>query len=221
VAQEPNGEQVPAPSDERLSWEVVEILGAGFLGSAISWALFSTVSGIVYGFSSIAQPSSPFGGSLQPGPSVAEIMERSTVWATPWVGLIVLGALGAAWWQVEGWATFVADEDESSKSERDSGVAYRHLLRAQSMTSCVIIVLALLSGAVLVLIISTFVLNAGEGPENLVISQDLDLLGEGIATLILVAVGFVVAARLRSSVRVAFGEVGADEFDDEEDGDSE
>jgi hypothetical protein len=200
---------IAADRSRRLTWEVIEVLSAGLLASATAIAGFSIASGIAFGFGSAGQPGTPFGGSIQIGPGLALIVQRSTLWAAPWVGLIILGAIGTAWWQVEGWETFIEDE-ESSASEQDYGDAFGHLLRTRTLTSWALAILALLAAAVVALVVSTFVLYAG-GPSDVVLPQDLIILGEGIGTLILVGIATFASLRILRSVRQLLSQAEGDQ----------
>lgn len=179
------------------------------LASVTAIAIFSLASGIVFGIGTIQQSAGPFGGPIEIGPSLAQIVQRSTGWATPLLALLALGAIGAAWWEVEGWDSLVSEE-ESSASEQDYETAFGHLLRVKGMVTCAIAVLAVLTVADVALVVSTFALDTGQ-PNALVASQDIAVLAEGIGTLLLVVVGALAAFRLRESVQKIFNEAGADE----------
>jgi hypothetical protein len=125
------------------------------------------------------------------------------------LALLALGAIGAAWWEVEGWDSLVSEE-ESSTSEQDYESAFGHLLRAKRIVTCAIAVLAVLTAADIASVISTFALDTGQ-PDAFVASQDLVVLGAGIGTLLLVGVGGLAAFRLRSSVQKMFDDAGGDE----------
>ena len=84
----------PSPA-RRLPWEVVEVIGGGLLAAATAIGIFSLASGIVYGVGTIQQTAGPFGGPVDIGPSFADIVQRSTSWATPVLALLALGAIGA------------------------------------------------------------------------------------------------------------------------------
>lgn len=124
----------PSPA-RQLPWEVIELIGVGLLAAATAIAIFSLVSGIVFGVGIVQQSTGPFGGPIEIGPSLAQIVQRSTSWGTPLLALLALGAIGAAWWEVEGWDSLVSEE-ESSTSEQDYESAFGHLLREADSDLC-------------------------------------------------------------------------------------
>ena len=73
-------------------------------------------------------------------------------------------------------------------SEQDYETAFGHLLRAKWIVTCAIAVLAVLTVADVAVVVSTFALDTGQ-PNAFVASQDLAVLGDGVGTLLLVAVG--------------------------------
>ena len=86
-----SGQSAPANAVKRLPWEIAEMVGAGLLGAAGTIAVLSIVSGVAYAFTNTTQPTSPFGNAVQVGPTIAEVTQRSTLWATPVMALLVVG----------------------------------------------------------------------------------------------------------------------------------
>ena len=97
----------------RLPWELAEIAGVGLLVSAIAFAVFGIVSGIVFAIESQPQISTTFNEELPAvlGPNTAEIVQHSTAWATPFLGLLVLAAVATAWWSARDWDPEIEDPE--------------------------------------------------------------------------------------------------------------
>ena len=195
---------------KRLPWETAEIVGGGLLGAASTIAVLSVVSGISYAFTNATQPTSPFGNAVQVGPTIAEVTQRSTLWATPVVALLVIGAIGIAWWQVESWSSFVAEDEEATDDEMTS--AFRHLLRAKVLVTSALAAAAVVAAAVVALVVSTIVVFLG-GPGNIVVSEDLSVIGQGLGTLAVVGIGTFAGTRLRNSVEATFTAAETDEVE--------
>ena len=203
-----SGQSAPANAVKRLPWEIAEMVGAGLLGAAGTIAVLSIVSGVAYAFTNTTQPTSPFGNAVQVGPTIAEVTQRSTLWATPVMALLVIGAIGVAWWQVESWSSFVAEDEEATDDEMTS--AFRHLLRAKVLVTSALAAAAVVAAAVVALVVSTIVVFLG-GPGNIVVSEDLSVIGQGLGTLAVVGVGAFAWTRLRSSVEATFTAAETDE----------
>ncbi|MDA8341283.1 MAG: hypothetical protein M0007_03550 [Actinomycetota bacterium] len=75
---------------DRLSWEVAEPIGGGLLVAALASTTVSIASGVAFAFAAIPDDMSTI------GPSIAEITQRLTEWATPVGALIALAAVGVS-----------------------------------------------------------------------------------------------------------------------------
>jgi hypothetical protein len=209
-------ESAPSSGDG-LSWEVVEVCAAGLLAAAAAISTLAVASGIVYGLTTDLQVQGapvdePFGNPPEVGPSIAQIVQHSTGWASPVLAIVVLGAIGTLWWSVDSWNSFV-DDESSEVSEQGYETAFRHLLRAKGMLNVTLAVLVALAAADIALVVSTFVTTSGfQG--GFVASQDLAISGEGLCTLVIVGVGMFVAIRSRNRVLLTFDEAVDEEGDD-------
>jgi hypothetical protein len=181
-------------SSRTPAWEIPEILGVGFVVAAVSIGLFSLASGISSGLN---------GTDLEPVESVAQTVQRSTLWATPYFVLLLMGALAIAWWQIQGWSEVISGEASPNDSE-ELAIGFRHLLRAQSIVTWAIGVVCVTAAAAVALIIASLFVFGGSGPTNLVVSEDLLYVGEGLGALVLIAVSVYAGFRLRASVGEAF-----------------
>jgi hypothetical protein len=206
----PEAEPVDAPA-----WELAEVVGVGFIVAAVTIVLFSLASGIAYGYSTLAQTGSPFSHVTEIGPSLAEIVDRSTYWATPYFMLLLFGALATAWWQVRAWGDVVTGaDDDPSRPPHEPGLSWRRLLRAQSTATAAMVISAVAAASAVAVVVSTFFLYSGN-PTSLVTSEDLLGLGEGLGTLVLAAVSLFVGWRLRASVAEAFSEFRSDDLSED------
>lgn len=183
-----------AHNPRRLPWELVEIAGGALLISAVAIGVFSLASGIAYSYSTVNDEGAPF----SVGPSLTEITQRSTAWASTFVALMVLAVLGAVWWQVESTASLAADSGDRPASE-DNRRSVSVLRRARGMTTVVIAYLVVLAAAVVTQIVTIFQLYAS-APAGVAVSQYLDDVGQGVATLLLIGGAAVVGLRLRRSI---------------------
>src|SRR5579862_4919042 len=161
----------------RLPWDLAEIVGVGTLVATVALGVFSVAAGIAYGFTSVNESSSPVGDGGQAGPSVVEMIQRCTAWASPIVAALALASLVALWWEIAG----PSSPTRRNEADVDAGArdvaAQGHRLRARGLILAAMAFLTVVVVASLANMASAFDLNTGY-PSQIVVSGDLAVVGE-------------------------------------------
>ncbi|MGO9344207.1 MAG: hypothetical protein ACLP6E_17105 [Acidimicrobiales bacterium] len=203
----PNGTE-----QERTPIELAEIVGLLLVAAAWLIVAAEVVAAVIATLSSPGVASGVFVGVPSvPGPSIADTLARATEWATPLFPLLLLGALAAVWWQVQGWTDVIDDSDETDEGTLKT--AFAHLLRAKALSNASLVVLGILIAAVVGGVVATFMDNIPQQSSTVVWAGYLEVIGIGVATILVACAGIWAGLRFRYSINEAFAEVEDDASD--------
>ncbi len=215
---------LPSDTDhERTPIEVGEIVGFGLAAAALLIVITEVGTAVMAAFSSPGIASGSFiGVAAIPGPSDAETLARATAWASPFFALLLLGALAASWWQFQSWTGVIADADDADDSDdsddSDEGTlatAFAHLLRARALSNAVLFLSGILVAAVVGDVVATFATNSNEGTGIVVLSGYLEVIGVGLATILITCAGIWAGLHIRRSVNGLFADAEAEDYEDD------
>jgi len=193
-----DGPDLPVPP----AWEPPEVMGFGIIGAAGLVVLFTVLTAVIAAFSSPNVPTGPFHGvTAIPGPSTAQTVLEATQWASILFALLPLAALGAVWWQVQGWTDVINDDDENVEEYTK---AFGHLLRARLLGNVTMATFCLLIAATTAAVVASFSEDGGQGISTDLIAGYVGESGVGVATCLICASGIWAGLRLRSSVDSTF-----------------
>lgn len=165
----------------RLTWDVPEIAAVAVLAVVAILALTGLVTGIVV--STDAQ-----GPTLRA--AVGSTIALGAAWSGPVTAILLLGALGACWWQRESWTDAAEYGDEATVVEASAHVSRSRLLSQWTQAAFVLVMagtIALFVGAILEN--SPF----AQGLSADFWGRDVLAAGELLATLLVTTIGLVVA----------------------------
>ncbi|GEM_PF-2484913 len=138
-----------------LPWQIPEIVSVVALASVGVLALGGLVTGIARVVTETASIFPPGLGSQE----IWNAIQLGSLWATPFIAVIILGALGLCWWQVQVWAQVVdVPEDEGDLSD-----ALGRVRRASLIARWAMVVLALTAAGAMAGFVADVGLNAS-GP---------------------------------------------------------
>jgi hypothetical protein len=163
----------------RGSWDVWEVLGVSLLLATVLLAVGDTAAGLLTaGASSVANQNEV-------------TLLYATQWASPYLALFPLAALGATWWRIRAWARPVAAP----------GQGITPLRRSRGVASGTVAVLVLIALAAIGAAVSTLLLiHASDAPGNQVWPSGAETLAESSAALALCGTGIGIAIGLLRQV---------------------
>jgi hypothetical protein len=184
-------------ADARLTAEVPEVLAVALLGSLGLLVLSSVGAALVSAF---------IGPPLEGSAPAAQILNAATEWASPLAALLIFAALGATWWQLDGWSDVVDEfsaDPPASPTEEELRLAVRYLRRGRALASACMAMLGLLAAGQIGLSVSAFVIFGSDGFGDTGSGQNVRAIGSLLATGLLVVAGLWFAIRERSNAAVA------------------
>jgi hypothetical protein len=195
----------PGPVARHAEWELPEVLAAVILLAFVVVTVTSVVVGIVTG---VGQE----GTGLTSAQTVGLAMQNATSWANPAFAFVLLAGVGLVWWQVKIWSAEIelagAGEAEDIEDDADSPIlvaAFDHLLRAKSLASWAVPLLAVVLAAAADAVAASFLLYRGASVGGGTIwSNHLEAIGLGLATWLLAGTGMVAALYVRTRVSLEF-----------------
>ncbi len=161
-------------------WEVPEIVGMAGLASVAVLVVGGLATGIARAVTEAASNYPPGQGSQE----VWNAMTLGTEWAGPLVAVIVLGAFGLCWWQIQAWAeVFDGPADDDDLAE-----AHGHVHRAHLIARWAMVALALTAAGSIAGFVAQVGQNAGQPFWTVDIYTGANLLAVfvllGVATLV-------------------------------------
>jgi hypothetical protein len=185
----------------RGTWDIWETLGVSLLLAAVLVAVGDTAAGLLTA-----------GAQVQVNQNEVTLL-YATQWASPYIALFPLAALGATWWRIRAWSRRVTAPGESADP----------LPRSMAVASAAIAVLVVTALAAIGAAVSTLLLiHASTAPGNQVWPSGAETLAESSAAVVLCGAGIAAAVGLLRQVRGSFGDdldldvEGAGEARDEE-----
>jgi Flp pilus assembly pilin Flp len=202
---------------ERAPIEVAEIVGFGLVAAALLIVITEVGTAVMAAFSSPGIPSGSFiGVAAIPGPSAAETLARATARASPFFPVLLLGALAASWWQFQSWTGVIDDSDDSDDSDDETlTTAFARLLRARALSDATLILMGVTIAAVIGDVVATVITNSTEGTGIVVLSGYLEVIGIGLATILIACAGIWAGLHIRNSVNETFAEAEIGDFEDD------
>lgn len=166
----------------RLAWELPELVA---LVVPVVVAVLA-VAGLVTG---IMESTGYAGPSVRQ--QVGSAIEQGAAWSGPIIAVLLLGALGACWWQREAWTEVADNPDDAEMVAKALG----HVDRSRVISRWIVGGLALVAIAAIAAFVGALLLNAptaGPGSQYLW-GRDVYAAGVLLATLLVTSIGLVVA----------------------------
>lgn len=156
-----------------------EILGWALVVAFALFVIANVVGAVLTSNTSTNLPGFP--GSVSVGEPISVVLLTATTWASrPEVSLILIAALGLAWWQVG----TLRHEDEGSASDDEVQQALTHTTRARELASATGLLLCIAGMAAVGFVVGSIIETNGAGWDIRVV-----FLCDGAATFIICAAG--------------------------------
>jgi hypothetical protein len=206
----------PVVEQERIPFEVAETVAYAIVAGTLLVIVTEVATTVISAFSSPTVPNGAIiGNPAFPGPTIAQTLVRATEWATPYFPVLLFGLLGTIWWQLRAWSEVVEDPEENA--EETLRHAFGHLLRARTLSTTALMLSSTTVVAVVVGVIGAIAENAQISGQagSLVLSADIDVVGEGLATCVLACACIWAGVYFRHSINETFAESDDEPFDTE------